>query len=216
MNRLSGLLASLMLVAGLATQPAQASLLLDLTTGGSSVPCGSCAAGTTFGWSFRVINAVTINQLGLWDAGANGLGVASADVGLWTANGNLLASATVTDASEQVASASTDGEWLFENISDLILLPGSYVIGSVFLSNAPLAQVSSPFVTVADIALTGGVQGPNSAGLSFPGQSFQVPIFGPTMRQADRVPEPTGLALISLALGLMVVTRRRGAAARQD
>ncbi len=213
MNRISGLLASLILVAGLAAQPAQAGLLLDLNTGGTANPCGICGTGTTFGWSFRVINAVSINQLGLWDAGANGLGVASADVGLWDANGSLLASATVTDASHQVASASTDGEWLFEDINDLMLLPGSYVIGSVFRNAAPLAQVFSPYVTVADIALTGGAQGNLSAGLSFPGQSFTDPIFGPTMRQAAGVPEPTGLALASLGLVLMVTRRRQTAAA---
>ncbi len=213
MNRLTRLLAPLMLVAGLAAQPASAALVLDLNTGGSPTACGTCGPlGDTFGWSFRVINPVTIDQLGLWDAGADGLGVASSQVGLWTSAGVLLASATVTNGSEQVASASADGEWLFEDIATLTLLPGSYVIGSVFIAAVPLAQIGAPFTTVADIALTGGVQGPNNAGLAFPDASFPTPIFGPTMRLADAVPEPAGIALVGLGL-LMMAMRRRPAAA---
>lgn len=217
MTRLTRLLAPLMLVAGLASQPASASLVLDLNTGGTAFPCGTCGPlGDTFGWSFRVINPITINQLGVWDAGANGLGLPSSRVGLWTAAGALLASATVTDASEQVASASADGEWLFEGIASLTLVPGSYVIGSVNIAAAPLAQTNAPFTTTADIALTGGVQGPNNAGLAFPGSSFRIPIFGPTMRLAENnVPEPAGVALVGLGLALMAFRRRSSEATGQ-
>ena len=217
MTRLTRLLAPLMLVAGLASQPASASLVLDLNTGGAANTCNTCGPlGDTFGWSFRVINSITINQLGVWDAGANGLGLPSSQVGLWTAAGALLASATVTDASEQVASASADGEWLFEGIASLTLVPGSYVIGSVFIAATPLAQTNAPFTTIADIALTGGVQGPNNVGLAFPGASFSFPIFGPTMRLAENnVPEPAGVALVGLGLALMALRRRSSEATGQ-
>jgi len=134
-------------------------------------------------------------------------------VGLWTDAGVLLASANVTDGSEQVASASADGEWLFEDIGSLTLLPGSYRIGAVFIATVPTAQVGAPFVTIADVALTGGVQGPNNAGLAFPDQSFPSPIFGPTMRSADVVPEPAGIALVGLGLGLIALRRRAPAVA---
>jgi hypothetical protein len=208
--RLTRSFALLALLAGFSVTPVAAGpLVLDLNTGGTPTPCLSCGVvGETFGWSFRVINAITIDQLGLWDAGADGLGVASIEAGLWDANGTLLASAVITDASEQVASASADGEWLFENIGALVLNPGSYVIGSLFFGDFPLAQIDSPFTTIADIALTGGVRsGGAGDGFAFPDSGFASPVFGPTMRLAA-VPEPAGLALVGLGMTLVGLRRR--------
>jgi hypothetical protein len=189
---------------------ANAGLVLDLNTGGTANPCGGgCASGTTFGWSFSVVNSIKINQLGLWDAGADGLGVSSAQVGLWSTSGSLLANATITDASEQVASASANGEWLFENISSVLLTPGDYLIGSVFLNPAPFAQIGATFTTIANITFGGGVRGAENAGLSIPDQSFDRPIFGATMRSEDSsVPEPTSVALVGLGLAVMSMFRR--------
>src|SRR5262245_5459172 len=106
--------------------PAQADLVLDLAPGGTATPCGGCSGGVTYGWSFSVRNAITIDGLGIWDAGANGLGQPSVQIGLWSSAGTLLASTSVTDASTQVASANLAGEWLFESIAALTLGAGDY------------------------------------------------------------------------------------------
>lgn len=211
MKRLISILASMVLAAMFVTQNASASLVLDLNTGGTPSSCGSCGNtnGDTFGWGFRVINPVTIDGLGVWDAGADGLGVQGAPTGLWTAAGGLLASATVTDGSTQVASASADGEWLFEDIALLTLQPGSYVIGTAFLTSVPLAQVNAPFTNIADISVTGGVWDGtlDDSGLTFPTTTFNE-IFGPTMRLAQ-VPSPTTLALLGLSLAGIGYQRRK-------
>ena len=209
-NLIKNLVAALSLTI-LACLPARATLVLDLTGGGSAQPCGTCgASGETFGWSFRVNNTITIDGLGVWDNSSNGIGP-STQVGIWTSSGSLLGSTTVSNTSSVVASASNQGSWLMESISALTLTPGDYLLGALFFTNSPLSQIGSTFTNIADITVGGGVrQGNSNTGFAAPLASFSQRIFGPTMhlQDANQVPEPTGLALVSLGL-LCVAARRR-------
>jgi hypothetical protein len=204
-------LASLSLISGLWAQPAQAALVLDLNSGGTPTECGgACASpGQTLGWAFSVLNTITLDGLGVWDAGANGLGVQSVQIGLWEySSGTLLASATASDASTRTASASINGEWLFEDIERLTLGPGLYAIGMVFQSGAPTAQVGATYTTISDVQFNVGLQAPTTNGLDFPRWTFSTPVFGPNMRLAT-VPEPHSLGLLAIGLVGLVASGRR-------
>lgn len=192
--------------------PAHADLVLDLTPGGTPNACGSCSGGATYGWAFSVRNAITIDGLGMWDFGSDGLGQPSVQVGLWSSAGTLLASTTVTDASTRVASANLAGDWLFEAIATLTLGAGDYRIGALFNPTTPVAQTNSPYTTISDVTVTGGVRG-SGTGFSDPTASFTIPIFGPTLHLADatQLPEPASFALVGVALlGVGAASRRRG------
>jgi hypothetical protein len=200
--------------ASLCTAPVlHAGLILDVQDGGVQAECGAgCGAvtGKTFGWAFTVLNPITVVSIGAWDTGSNGLG-RDTEAGLWTAGGTLLASATITNSSTPVASASSLGGWLFESIAPLTLNPGNYALGLVFTDRLPLANIGG-VTTISDI---GGVTGrtalsPNT-GLQFPATPFVTVIVGPNLQTADAttVPEPGSIALCGLGLAFLAVRLRK-------
>jgi hypothetical protein len=192
-----------------ASMPLQAGVLIDITDG-TPATCGSCGtAGTTFGYQFQLTNSYTIDGLGVWDEGANGLGD-TAMTGLWNSAGTLLASALVTDASDVVASAITSGRWLVEDIATLTLGPGTYRIGTLFHASTPIARTNATPITAAGLTVLGGMQSTLNTGFSLPNQVFGLTIYGPTLREATAaVPLPSGLLLGALGLAALVGVRRQ-------
>lgn len=163
------------------------------------------------GWSFSVsTGAVRIDGLGLFDVGADGLRNRH-QVGLWRADGTLLAQAIVSSGSTPVASAAGAlGQWLFAGIDTLTLTAGDYAIGAFYADEDADFVVASTTgtVTTAGLAYTGSLASDGSAWAK-PGTYglVQPSIFGPNLRLAT-VPEPMSMALVALALGA-ALTRRR-------
>lgn len=175
---------------------------LDFTNG---TPFNS-GVFNNLGWSFTISGApLTVDGLGLFDVDANGLSSAH-EVGLWNANGSLLAQAIVSNSSTAVASTAANlGQWLFADIQALTLEAGSYVIGAFYSDNdrdlvvaAAQGLATAPGLAyVSSLASNGSsLDKPGAYGLVQPG------IFGPNLRVAtpSNVPEPMSLALVSLAL----------------
>jgi hypothetical protein len=203
-------LAALLMLGLVSVAPrARAALILDLGTGGAPSSCGLlCGAnGTTFGWAFTSSSPITVGGIGVWDA--NSSAAFSTEAGLFTATGALLESAVITTGvSTPVASASTDGEWLFASFAPITLPAGVYVLGNVFSPTQPLAQTSASFTTIPEVTEDGGVQGPTNGGFAAPLTPFSEPIFGPTLETAA-VPEPEMVSLLGFGFAAMLLWRAR-------
>jgi hypothetical protein len=85
-----------------------------------------------------------VTGLGLFDLDSDGLHE-SAPVTLWK-SGSSLATATISNASETIASAETRGRWLFESITPLLIDPGDYVVGVYYASDSPEDRGAVDFV----------------------------------------------------------------------
>ena len=199
-------------------------------TGGEVIGFGDM----TLGWSFTANSPLQITALGMWDEDADGL-MGSNQVGLWTASGTLLAQVAVNAASDPVASTSGDGQWLFTDITPLILATGEvYVVGAYyggplicirgecsvvngdsFRFNASLA--THPGVTFIEARgasySAGGSPNPLDHHISFPDGVGPVDngYFGPNLIAADvtAVPEPASLMLVGSGLAMLYKRRFR-------
>jgi hypothetical protein len=116
-----------------------------------------------FGWTFSLSAAVTVTALGDYEV----RGGSPAEVGIWDASGNLLASATVS-ASDPV----TDG-FNFVAIGPVTLPAGSgYTIGGWFqpTPGGPIGFSATGLTTIPELTYTGGAMQANGA------SGFQQPV----------------------------------------
>jgi len=173
-----------------------------------------CGNGCTLGFDFNVSSSVTIDGLGVFDAGSDGLNNVH-EIGLWTSAGTLLATTSVgPGASASDASASGAGSYVYSDILSLTLGAGSYVIGALFeigdtdavvhdaggiFSNDPnVAYNSSAWINTGVLEFPVNIGGANDR------------YFGPTMRIAEAsVPEPSILLLLSFGLMGIGFARRK-------
>ena len=118
--------ATLGVLALCAAATSSAALLYDIPSTSSGSPYAGYAGN--WGFNFTLTTATTFSSIGLWDEGGDGL-AGSHQVGIFANGTTLITSATVSNSSNVVSSTSTNGRWLFTDITPVTLQPGTYTLG---------------------------------------------------------------------------------------
>ncbi len=151
------------------------------------------ATGTfnNVGWQFTVNAPILVDGLGVFDVGSNGL-----------------------TESHQL-SASNTGDWLFNSIAPVLLLPGTYVTGAFYATRADQVMANATITTVPEVSFAAS-RASNDAGFAEPGVYglVQPGVFGPNfsiVTGVSSVPdEGNTFALLMIgAAGLLVFRRSR-------
>lgn len=191
---------------------------LLLSASASAVPVLNVSGGTAFyldgvatsvGWAFNAANAFTVDALGFYDVGQDGL-VNSHSVGIFDSTGNLLVS-TLVDTSSTLL----DG-FRYAAVSPVELSAGSYTIAATFAVNEAdlwLQNTSTP-VMRSGFTYLGG-RGGNSTTLAYPTipvSGLDPGLFGPNFSVVP-VPELSvigaRLPLAMVWMGLLALGGRR-------
>lgn len=113
-------------------------------TGGSSYTW----AGASIGWEFSITQPITVNSLGVYDFGGDGL-IDAHEVGIFPAGVNTpLVTTTVTTTD------TLDSGFRYAPISPLILAPGSYVVAARMPTGSDLGTSFATQSTAPEISYT--------------------------------------------------------------
>lgn len=175
-------------------------------------PGGAAGANNdqTVGWQFNVPFAITVNGLGWYDFGSDGLSVGRT-VGIWAPDGTLLVSAFIPGGT----SASLNGQFRTISIPDRMLSPGTgYIIGGQNFASSTDPLIFSPnFIETGEIEFVHATFSDFSSSLVRPTQfsSATLGFFGPgfTTGAITAAPEPTTFSLFVIASLLTLLLSRR-------
>jgi hypothetical protein len=139
----------------------------------------------TLGWKFSVSDPTSVEALGAYDSGQDGL-TGTAQVGLWLATGgDPIVQATVPSGT----AGSLDGHFRFAPIAPTLLTPGTeYIVGSYLSGELATALfggngIVDPRVNVIDVRYSPfgsaafefpGLTDPGTDGAAFLGSNFQL------------------------------------------
>ena len=141
-------------------------------------------SGYTFGSSFSVSEECNVEQLGAYDHDQDGLGAAY-QVGLWDESGNLLAQATVDNASPLI------GAFRYSPIEPVTLTPGSFYYIGVLTNGVDATTWDGPsFTTDSRVTFGGAWYGYGGSVLAFPTSNYssEPSMFGANVLLAETVP----------------------------
>jgi hypothetical protein len=170
----------------------------------------SSSVNRSFGWTFQPLTDIDVTALGAFDyiVPANGV----LEVGLWDANGTLLASGTVSAASTSV------NQSLYDSITPVMLTAGqtyylaAYSAASLqFYDAGPDANPSYGNVTMSPEIQLGVIAYTPDAGFAFPSTtegSQDDAIIAPNFK-FEAVPEPSTFYLLGGGLIILLAMWRR-------
>jgi hypothetical protein len=162
----------------------------------------------TLGYEFYAYNTTTVDALGLYDGGGDGLTNSHA-IGIWNASGDLLASTVVSSGTSDPLVS----DFRYADITPLTLSAGNYYsIGAVFTQgDESLIYGGDDISAVPAVAYVGAT--------FVNGSTLQDPIsfapyggfFGPNFEVVSATPEPAAWATLGIGavLALLVAGRKR-------
>ncbi len=187
----------------LATASHASAQVIFLATGGAPRTDGGKVVGVSLNSYGQ-----TITSLGFYDFGQDGI-AANYQVGLWDASQNLLASATVTPSSPLT------GDFRYAAISPVTIgtpsTPATFTIG-VLLPPNPADIWLDNATLILNVGFTGagtGQESPPTGSLIYPQTIGASPYYVVNANGPAPIPEPTTLALLTLATSLAFPRRLR-------